>query len=61
VKAAMNAASLPVELRSVPPFCSPRCKQIDLNKWLSEDYRVATNQKTADEEETEGTGEGHDA
>lgn len=22
------------------PFCSPRCKQIDLGKWLSEDYRV---------------------
>lgn len=23
------------------PFCSPRCKTIDLGKWLSEDYRVA--------------------
>jgi uncharacterized protein len=22
------------------PFCSPRCKTIDLGKWLSEDYRV---------------------
>jgi endogenous inhibitor of DNA gyrase (YacG/DUF329 family) len=23
------------------PFCSARCKQIDLGKWLSEDYRVS--------------------
>jgi endogenous inhibitor of DNA gyrase (YacG/DUF329 family) len=22
------------------PFCSKRCKQIDLGKWLSEGYRV---------------------
>jgi uncharacterized protein len=22
------------------PFCSMRCKQIDLGKWLNEDYRV---------------------
>ena len=22
------------------PFCSARCKQIDLNRWLSEAYRV---------------------
>jgi len=22
------------------PFCSARCKQVDLGKWLSEEYRV---------------------
>jgi endogenous inhibitor of DNA gyrase (YacG/DUF329 family) len=22
------------------PFCTARCKQIDLGKWLSEEYRV---------------------
>ncbi len=22
------------------PFCSPRCKTVDLGKWLNEDYRV---------------------
>lgn len=22
------------------PFCSARCKLVDLSKWLSEDYRV---------------------
>lgn len=24
------------------PFCSKRCKLIDLNKWLNEDYRIST-------------------
>ncbi len=61
IKANANAADVPVELRSVPPFCSARCKQIDLNKWLAEDYRVPTNQKSADEEEIEGTGEDYEA
>jgi endogenous inhibitor of DNA gyrase (YacG/DUF329 family) len=23
------------------PFCSPRCRLIDLGRWLGEDYRVA--------------------
>ena len=23
------------------PFCSPRCKQVDLGQWLEESYRVA--------------------
>ncbi len=22
------------------PFCSARCRQVDLGKWLNEDYRV---------------------
>ena len=22
------------------PFCSPRCRQIDLGRWLNEEYRV---------------------
>lgn len=26
------------------PFCSARCKQIDLAKWLSGDYRIPTNE-----------------
>ncbi len=24
------------------PFCSKRCKSIDLGKWLNEEYRVST-------------------
>ncbi len=33
------------------PFCSPRCRQVDLGKWLGEEYRVAD--RPADEAEDE--------
>jgi len=28
------------------PFCSKRCADLDLGKWLKEDYRVATEEET---------------
>jgi endogenous inhibitor of DNA gyrase (YacG/DUF329 family) len=31
------------------PFCSARCKQVDLNRWLTESYRVPV--RSVDEEE----------
>ncbi|MEM8739748.1 MAG: DNA gyrase inhibitor YacG [Planctomycetota bacterium] len=35
------------------PFCSPRCKTIDLGRWLNEDYRVTRPIEQSDiEEET---------
>lgn len=33
------------------PFCSQRCKTIDLGKWLTEDYRVPVT----DDQEEDGT------
>lgn len=27
------------------PFCSPRCKLIDLGKWASGDYRLASTEE----------------
>jgi endogenous inhibitor of DNA gyrase (YacG/DUF329 family) len=30
------------------PFCSPRCADVDLHRWLSEGYRVPTAE-TAEE------------
>jgi len=33
------------------PFCSERCKMIDLGKWAAEDYHIPGND--ADEEEME--------
>ncbi|HVZ02263.1 MAG TPA: DNA gyrase inhibitor YacG [Dongiaceae bacterium] len=33
------------------PFCSARCKQVDLNRWPSESYRVPA--RSVDEEEDE--------
>jgi len=32
------------------PFCSARCKQVDLNRWLSETYRVPDRPGTDDDE-----------
>ena len=29
------------------PFCSIRCKDIDLGKWFNENYRVQTEEKLA--------------
>ncbi len=30
------------------PFCSPRCKQIDLGRWLNEDYGIPTDPSDED-------------
>jgi endogenous inhibitor of DNA gyrase (YacG/DUF329 family) len=30
------------------PFCSARCKAIDLGKWLNEEYRISTPLPNAD-------------
>ncbi len=36
------------------PFCSARCKQIDLNRWLTESYRVP-DRPVMDDDEGEAT------
>ena len=35
------------------PFCSKRCADIDLHRWLAGVYRVPTNEKPEDESEKE--------
>jgi len=40
------------------PFCSERCKLIDLGKWANEEYRVA---QPSDEDEQEFTKPPHQA
>jgi len=37
------------------PFCSPRCQDIDLNRWLSDSYRVPTSEtpETASKDDDE--------
>ncbi len=37
------------------PFCSPRCKLIDLGRWLGEDYGVPV-EEPPDEEAPEDAG-----
>ena len=31
------------------PFCSPRCKQVELGKWLNEEYRLPAVESPDDE------------
>ena len=33
------------------PFCSPRCKTVDLGKWLNEDYRVPVEEESDEVQE----------
>ena len=33
------------------PFCSRRCREIDLGRWLSEEYAVPANRVTKDDPE----------
>ncbi|MDA8444722.1 DNA gyrase inhibitor YacG [Paracidovorax valerianellae] len=35
------------------PFCSERCKQIDLGAWASEEFRVPTEAPLEDQESSE--------
>ena len=39
--------------RETYPFCSPRCKDVDLNRWFSGAYAIPVRD---DEEEEAGTG-----
>lgn len=42
------------------PFCSTRCRQIDLGKWLNEDYRIPTDvapEDTSPEHASQGKGD----
>jgi uncharacterized protein len=40
------------------PFCSPRCRVIDLGKWASGEYRISTPIQDP-EELPEAVGHGH--
>jgi endogenous inhibitor of DNA gyrase (YacG/DUF329 family) len=42
-----------VEFKGNPyrPFCSDRCKQIDLGNWISENYRLPTRNEDEREDE----------
>lgn len=35
------------------PFCSPRCADIDLGRWLGEKYKVPTEEPVPDNAATE--------
>ena len=35
------------------PFCSERCKMIDLGKWANEEYRVEQRERDSGDQETQ--------
>ncbi|MBP9113813.1 MAG: DNA gyrase inhibitor YacG [Polyangiaceae bacterium] len=35
------------------PFCSTRCRQVDLGKWLNEEYRVPVHDSNDEVETTD--------
>jgi uncharacterized protein len=39
------------EENSWKPFCSERCKLIDLGKWVSEEYRIEDKKENTENEE----------
>ncbi len=49
-----NGALPPRATNTAFPFCSQRCRSIDLGAWLAEDYRVPVRE---DETERDGPGE----
>ncbi|HEX3655151.1 MAG TPA: DNA gyrase inhibitor YacG [Pirellulales bacterium] len=47
---------------SAPPFCSPRCRRVDLGRWFSEDYAMPVPRDEDEPEEVEpGADEQHDS
>jgi uncharacterized protein len=36
------------------PFCSQRCKMIDLGQWATESYRIPTTEPESDQSEGKG-------
>ena len=47
-----GAESKPRSENPAFPFCCPRCKTIDLGKWINEEYRVPVDD-SSDEDESE--------
>jgi endogenous inhibitor of DNA gyrase (YacG/DUF329 family) len=43
------------------PFCSDRCRQIDLGRWLSEKYSVPVERDPEDEGDEPPANRAHDA
>jgi endogenous inhibitor of DNA gyrase (YacG/DUF329 family) len=42
------------------PFCSERCKLIDLGKWVSEEYRIVGEKPTEEPKKGEETNKAKD-
>lgn len=38
------------------PFCSKRCRVIDLGRWLGEDYKVASREAVSEDRSSPSSG-----
>lgn len=47
-------AAAPRAANAAFPFCSPRCKTIDLGRWLNEEYRIPVAQDQDEDGERPG-------
>lgn len=61
VQCSICGAAMPGNWQDYPdyPFCSKRCRTIDLGRWLGEEYRVA-GKDADDNRSTPGEREGND-
>ncbi len=50
--------ALPRAENSAAPFCSARCRQIDLGNWLNEQYRVPTAEVPDEDDVTQARAAG---
>lgn len=46
-----GAESKPRTENQAFPFCNARCKTIDLGKWMSEEYRVPSEDDVAEDDD----------
>ncbi len=46
----------PRESNGAFPFCTPRCKTIDLGKWLDEAYRLPAEDESQSDESSKENG-----
>lgn len=42
------------ETATAMPFCSHRCRLVDLGRWLNEEHRLPVESEDEDDEEAEG-------
>jgi len=40
-------------MREARPFCSARCRQIDLGRWLNDEYRISGTEQEGTEAEAD--------
>jgi uncharacterized protein len=53
--ATCNRPVLPLAENPCFPFCSERCRAVDLGKWLGEEFRVVDRNPDAEDDGVPGT------